>query len=231
MSDNSSVKRLIFELCTEIYKYEKFLVNSVKDQMLICYLIDSKSMDNLKEKIKYKQLKKYIENDISYNDFKAKIKDIKEKIQTNLNPEKFKNSKDLIKALNDKKKFYFITNFNLTKKICNNKDLSGSGIKFKLHKDKIILIFNETDELAFFNNYTGLIEKSLLVQDNQENNIKEKQFNSSTIKKQPCINYKFKADLEILIRLYYYNRYNKEKVNSKFNYLNKENSLSVYLFI
>ena len=120
-------------------------------------------------------------------------------------------------------------NFNLTKKICENKDLGSFGIKFKLHKDKIILIFNETDELAFFNNNTGLIEKLLLVQDNQENNIKENQFNSSTIKKQPCNNYKFKVDVEILIRLYYYNRYINEKVNLKFDYLNKENSRSVYL--
>ena len=57
MSD-SSMKKQIYELCYEIYKYEKFLLNSIKDQILICYLIDSKSMDNLKVQIKYNKLKK-----------------------------------------------------------------------------------------------------------------------------------------------------------------------------
>ena len=32
MSDNLSMKKQIYELCYEIYKYEKFLLNSIKDQ-------------------------------------------------------------------------------------------------------------------------------------------------------------------------------------------------------
>ena len=83
----------------------------------------------------------------------------------------------------------------------------------------MIIIFNENDKLTFFNNTTGLIEKSLLYQNS----------NSETLVNQPCNNYKFKDDLEILIRLYYNYRYLKEKENIEFDVLNKEKSESVYL--
>ena len=82
-------------------------------------------------------------------------------METILIPDKFNNSKDLLKALN-KKKFYCFTNFMSVRKICENVEINNFGMKSILHKDKITIIFTEKDELTFFNNSTGLIEKSLL---------------------------------------------------------------------
>ena len=62
-----------------------------------------------------------------------------------------------------KKKFYIITHFSIVKKMCDNKNLGNTQIKYSFHKDKIILIFNENDKLSFYNNTTGLINKSLLI--------------------------------------------------------------------
>ena len=103
-------------------------------------------------------------------------------------PDKFNNSKDYLKALN-KKKFYYFTNFMFVQKICENVELRSFGMKSMLHKDKITIIFNEKekDELTFFNNTTGLIEKSLLKSNS----------NSELSKKEPCNNYEFN-----LIKIY-----------------------------
>ena len=47
--------------------------------------------------------------------------------------------------------------------------------------------------------------------------------------KQPIDNIKIKDDLEILIRLYYNYRILKEKENKEFNFLNEDNSNTMYL--
>ena len=177
----------------------------------------------MKKQIYYEDLKIYISKSKSYDEFKKELaskikKNSKIKIDTNLKPEKFKSSKDLLTALN-KNKYYCITNYNLIPKICQKSTIEQTDIKVTLHKDKLIIIFNENDKLTFFNNTTGLIENSLLYQNS----------NSETLVNQPCNNYKFKVDLEILIRLYYNYRYLKEKENIEFDVLNKEKSESVYL--
>ena len=184
----------------------------------------------MKKQISYDKLKNYIEKNISYEEFRKKVKDKTQKIKANLNPEKFKSSNDIIQALNNKKtKFYMITNFSLTQKICDKKNLGNTSIKYSFHKDKIILIFNENDKLSFYNNTTGLINKSLLVQDYQM--FKNERYNSKKeiIEKHPMSEYSFKTDLEILIRLFYFYRFLKEKDNLDFKSLKHENSRSIYL--
>ena len=163
--DDSSIS-ISYDLCQQFYSYEQHLKSIVKKQIHMSYLIDTNSIDNLKKQINYDEMKKYFEGSISFEDFKEKIKNKIKKIKTNLIPEKFKTSKDLIQALNNNKKFYFITNYSLTQKICDNNNLSNKSIKFLLDKEKIIISFNENDELLIYNNSTGIIEKSLLVNNN-----------------------------------------------------------------
>ena len=223
----SSVAIKIFELCKEFYKQEKFFENNnFNKSPNICYLIELKSIDEIKKKIYYVKLKAYLNNDnISRENFMEIIKNNfiknkKVKIETNLVPDKFNHSKDLLKALN-KKKFYCITNYNFVQKICENTDISKFVMKSILHKDKITIIFNEKDkdELTFINNTTGLIETSLLIENS----------NSEILKKEPFNIYPFKNDLELLIRLYYNYRFLKEKENTKFELLNDDNSEVIYL--
>ena len=59
--------------------------------------------------------------------------------------------------------------------------------------------------------------------------MKIQESNSPTMVKQPIDNIKFKDDLEILIRLYYNYRILKEKENKEFNFLNEDNSNTMYL--
>ena len=213
----------LYDLCTEFYKYEQFLINHANDQISMCHLIDVKSIDNLKNQINYAKMKIYIEKNISYEEFRKKVKDKTQKIKGNINPEKFKSSNDLMQALNNKKtKYYIITNFSLTKKICDNKNLGNAQIKYLFHKDKIILIFNENDKLSFYNNATGLIDKSILIQDNQIYKNEKDNSKKEIIEKHPMSEYNFKTDLEILIRLFYYYRFLKEKDNLDFKSLKHE---------
>ena len=192
---DSSIANQIFDLCTEFYKMEKLYEKNINKATYMCYFIDSKSIDNLKKQIYYDDLKIYISKSKLYDEFKKELaskikKNSKIKIDTNLKPENFKSSKDLLTALNkNKSKFYCITNYNLIQKICQKSKIEQADIKVTLHKDKLIMIFNKNDKLTFFNNITGLIEKSLLIQNS----------NSETLVNQPCNNYKFKDDLEILI--------------------------------
>ena len=161
---DSSISLQLYDLCTEFYKYEQFLINHQKDQISMCYLIDIKSIDNLKKQINYDKMKVYIVKNISDEEFRKKIKGRTQKIKANINPEKFKSSNDLIQTLNNKKaKFYIITNFYLVKKICDYKNLVNTQIKSLFHEDKIILIFNDNDKVSFYDNKTGLIDKSLLL--------------------------------------------------------------------
>ena len=50
---DSSISLQLYDLCTEFYKYEQFLIKHVKDQISICFIIDKKPIDNLKKQINY----------------------------------------------------------------------------------------------------------------------------------------------------------------------------------
>ena len=176
----SSIGNQIYDLCVEFYKLEKLYEKGLSEATYVSYLIESKSIEKIKKQIDYEKMKTYLDKDIniSREKFKQKIKKFS-KIDTQLVPDKFKKSKDLLDALK-KKKFYCIAKYKLAQKLCENTDLSNFGIKVILHKDKIRLIFNEKDELSFFNNTAGLIEISAL---NNNNSI------SGTLVKQPINNY------------------------------------------
>ena len=207
----------LYELCKSFYDYEKFLKKSDKNQISMCYLIDLELIDDLKRKIKYEQLKTYFKKGLSFEKIKNKINDLNKTMNINLKSEKFDNSKGLINVLNNGKKYYYIIYFSFFNTIC--KDDPNKGIKVEFAGNKMIMIFSENDKLYFFDDKSGLIKKSLLIKNDKPNN------NEIKI---PSI-YIFKADIEILIRLYFYNQNLCKKENSKFVNLNRENYISVYL--
>jgi hypothetical protein len=98
-----------------------------------------------------------------------------------------------------------------------------------VRKIQIILIFNDNDKVLFYNDKTGLIDKSLLVQDNQLYKNLTDNSKKEITEIHPMDGYSFKTDLEILIRLFYYYRFLKEKDNLDFKPLKVENNRSVYL--
>ena len=136
-----SIAIQLYNLCNEIYKSEQFLKTDNNDQTRMCYLIDVKSIDDLKKQLNYEKLKKYIAKNISLQEFKEKVKDHKTKININTTPEKFNNSNELIQTLNNNRKYYLITNYSLCMKICVEKNLNNFGIKVTFKKDKMIFIF------------------------------------------------------------------------------------------
>ena len=218
---DNSVSLQLFELCNEFYKYEQQLLIGIKEKSNICYLIDSKSIDFLKKQINYDELKKYFENEISKEKFKEKVKGFKIKNKIDLFPEKFKTSDDLIKSLNDGNKYYYITQ-SFFSKIYKKKNFEKHGIKYLLYENKIEFFFNDNDIIKFYTDLSGLIKIDLLIKDTQTSNINS---NGKHQKNEKNV----KNNLEILIRLFYYNKFLKEKDNSEFKPIKKENFLSVYL--
>ena len=99
----------LYELCKLFYDYEKLLKKPDKNQKSICYLINLELIDDLKRQIYYDQLKPYIIKDLSFETLKNKINNLSTTIKANLKSEKFDNSQDLIDALNNGNKYYFIT--------------------------------------------------------------------------------------------------------------------------
>ena len=220
--DNSTGSHL-YELCKEFYKYEQNLLKVENDTINKCYLIDSNSIDNLKKQIRYDELKEYIKNDISKENFTKITKDLSNKIKIDLSPKAFKTSDDLIKSLNNENQYYYITP-SLCSKLCKIKKFENYAIKYSIHKNKIEFIFNDNSSIQFLSNLLGLIEKSLLVKDSQT-----KINNSYSSEKHQKDEQNVKNDLEILIRLFYFNKFLKEKDNLDFKPLKKENYQLVYL--
>ena len=231
MSKNDSNSFQLYELCNEFYKYEEHLLTGEKDKKNICYLIDSKSIDNLKKQINYDKFKKYIKNNLSEEEFKGKVKGFKIKNKIDLSAETFKTGDDLIKSLNNGNQYYYITE-SLCSKICKKKNFENRGIYYLFHKSTIKFIFDDNNSIKFLNKLSGLIEISLLVKDDQiSNNNERDNLNYRKNEKYPKDKdkYDFKNDLEILIRLFYYNKFMKERDNFQFKILKQENKQSVYL--
>ena len=220
--DNSTGFHL-YELCKEFYKYEQNLLKVENDTINKCYLINSNKIDNLKKQIRYDELKENIKNDISKEKFTKITKDLSNKIKIDLSPKAFKTSDDLIKSLNNENKYYYITP-SLCSKLCKIKKFENCAIKYSIHKNKIEFIFNDNSSIQFLSILLGLIEKSLLVKDSQT-----KINNSYSSEKNQKDEQNVKNDLEILIRLFYFNKFLKEKDNLDFKPLKKENYQLVYL--
>jgi hypothetical protein len=115
-------------------------------------------------------------------------------------------------------------------KISKEDKYKEKTLKFTMDKEKIRLIFNDNDILYFNNNKNGIIEKSSLAgEDSLKYSISPKKKNESE-EKMSYEKISFKMDLEILIRIFYFNKYLREKENNKFIELKKEeNSENAYL--
>ena len=225
--DGNLSEKQIYDYCNAIYMYEKFLENYIKDKEHQGYLIDKTTFDKVKTKLDYERLKSSIDKNESYTDFCKKINK-KEKIKY-IAPKKYNNSNELIDELLNDKKFY-IVNPDIIHKISKEDKFKNKAIKFTMDKENIRLIFNDNDILYFNNNKNGIIEKSSLVgEDSLKYSISPKKKNESE-EKMSYEKISFKTDLEILIRIFYFNKYLREKENNNFIELKKEeNSEIVYL--
>ena len=217
----------IYDFCQAIYNYEKFLENYVKDKEYHGYLIDKTIFDKVKTKLDYERLKPSIDKNEPYIEFKKKINK-KEKVKY-IVPKKFNNSNELINELLNDKKFY-IVNIELLNIISKEDKYKGKAIKFMMNKEKIKLILNDNDILCFNNNKNGIIEKSSLIQEDSLKNSISPKMNDEPQQKISYDKIIFKIDLEILIRIFYFNKYLREKENNNFMELKKEeNSERAYL--
>ena len=228
---NSTSKKQLEQIYNAFYQNEKYLENIVLNQTHQGYLIENNSIDELKKDIEFTKLKKLTDEGKPITEMLEKIKE-KEKIKERIKkifPKEFKNSSEFIKELKNNKKFYIIRNSYMDKIIELNK-LKGKETKYIYDKDSIILEFSDIDKLYFINKKNAVIEKSLF----QEKNLLDSPLNTSSqiSAKTPGngISNKFKDDIEILIRIFYFNKYLREKNNDSFKDLTKdENRELVYL--
>ena len=216
MSKNADKIKPIYDLCVEFYKYETFMNNKHLEKIK-GYLFDKESIDKIKQLICYEKVKSDIKDKKPYQSIKIIIKKhCENKIIKNVLPKQFKNSQELIDELNKNKKFYLINN-ELTSKISKANNIMKYSIEYITKEENIIIIINNKEKL-FFKINECIIDKLNLIQNN------EKKENNQSEKKN-----KFKEDLEILIRLYYYYKKLKEKENDSFKELKYENKEIVYL--
>ena len=152
----------IYEICNEFYKYEQHLLQNEKDIISKCYLIDSKSIENLKEQIHYDELKNDIANNKLKEDFVKKVKMLKVKIKKDLIPKIFKSSEELVKSLKNGEQYYFIAQ-SLGLKICKKKKLENSLLQCSFHKNKIKITFKDNSEIEILTDLSGLIKESLII--------------------------------------------------------------------
>jgi len=78
----------------------------------------------------------------------------------------FSNSKDLLQALNEDKKFYIII-YSFLKKLVDVTNIpKNNNLNFSFENNNLLLIFNhqaKENKIYFSNKNNGLIEKSLLI--------------------------------------------------------------------
>ena len=168
-------------------------------------------------------------SNIIYNELKKHIKDNKKEQIKDIIPKKYNNSSELIKELNKDKKFYLFKQEYLKEE----DKLKGKEIKYRFIKDKILLIFGNSDLLTFSLKKSGIIEKPFSINGSDDraaiNSINNNISDSRIMGPKNNISHHFKADLEILIRLYFYHKYLKEKKNDVFVELKQGNCETCYL--
>ena len=179
----SSNQIQIINIGEGIYQNETFYNSFVKDYDYFGYLIDYRSIEDIKKKIKYEKIKPLLIEGKNYDKYKKEIKETQEKIKEII-PKQYKCSKELITELiNDNKSFYLIKQEYFHKIITDKNKITGSEIKFKFHNDNIILIFNENDTLNFYNNNDGILSICFLMNDNNITRVNENvNFNSPNYK-------------------------------------------------
>ena len=236
----------LFNLCSGFFRYEELLNKKVNTLDNEGYLIEKDVIENLKKKIFYDKIKTYsnynIYNFYSFISNPEVIKYLNEfkGIEENIIEAKFRNGEELMRSLNNNKKYYLI-NKSLWKKIkiCKNETKVGKGIPFYLKNNKIILFYKKKEKL-YFNINDGIIEKSSFIEnksnynrslenDRDEEDEELEKFKNTFINEDFVLSdFKFKIEIEILIRLFYFNKKLKEKKNtsSSLFFYNKE---AIYL--
>ena len=171
--DSSNIKTL-YDLNQEFYNNESiFKINKAYIQYK-GYLIDSDLIDQMKNSISFDKYKDLFKNNITYEKFKQNMdKNEQINIQKISKINQYLNSKDLIQALNENKKFYIVTN-SLFKKIIDIQNKPKYNFSFSFENNKLLMIFNKEDKIYFLNKNNGFIDKSLII----KNNLEEKNCNN-----------------------------------------------------
>ena len=207
--NEDSYQHQVYKILDDLYRNEKFFKDYLEGQEFQGYLIEKRQIDKIKKDIEYDKIKPLIEKNESYENIKVKIKENNVKIKEII-PKKFNSSSELITELNNKS--FIIIKQERIGYLCNSNKSKGQEMKFKFENNSINIIFSENDKFKI-NNIQGIIEK---------NNYEQSNSNSFTSSETPTNNIRFKKDLEILIRIFYFNKYLKEKDNTSFGGLNGE---------
>ena len=216
MSKNEDIIiKQVYELYIEFFNFEERLKHKPKNETQ-GYFIDKITLDKIKGIINYDSIMPIIRNKNKEDSVKNKIKKHSKykEFKNNIIPKKFNNYKELIEELNNKKE-YILINSNLCYKISKREKYYDKGIEFTFTEDSIVLIFNKKEKISF--PIKNCIIENLIVFRKTENKMNIK------------TEIKFKEDLEILIRLYYFYKNIKNKENTAFNELKEENKETVYL--
>ena len=225
----SSNQLQILKICEELYKNEIFLSeNYIKNQDYKGYLIQNKFIEKIKTKINYEKIKPFVDKR-EYEQCKKEIKDIEIKLEE-LTPKQYKKSGELkTELLNDNKSFYIIKKDYLSKIIDNSK-LQGKEIKFKFLSENLLKFeFSEEGILEFSYDKNFIIEKSS-IKNNISSNSNTNNVAGFKTSNGTSDNIKFNKDFEILVRIFYFNKYLTEKENVSFIDLNKgKNNETIYL--
>ena len=219
-------QKKIYEFCEGIYGNEKFFDNHMKNFEYKGYLLDNDIIEGNKNKINYASLKPLLKDQGSYDNLRKKIKETE--IITEIFPKKYIKSEEFMKDLKNNKSFYLIKTEHLYK-ITDQKNIKTKEISFKFDDESIILLFSENDILK--SSSTGFIIERIFIREIKESNKSQAKNDQklSETKIQPNDNIKFKKDIEILIRIYLYNKFLREKENNSLSILNKDYIETIYL--
>ena len=229
---SKSLANKIYNYCQSYNKYETFVKNqSNKKQEFIGYLIESDLIRAWKLKIYYEKLGSGIADGSNFNKLKTLIEkniktEINPKIERTITQTKFTNSTELLNNLNNNKEYILIT-FELWNDICKTSCLPEEGIKCIYLNKNISLIFNNGEKLRFkIDENDFKINKSKLIEKETEkyneiklNSIKDNQINEINYSSnnneinEGEIELKYKKEVIILIKLYYYEKNFKSKIN------------------
>ena len=174
-SQNNSITKKLYDLYLEFYKNENNFQNFNTNLKYKGYLIEAELIEQIKNIISYESLKAPFKNNITYENFKQKIEKSENiNIPNLIKVSHFSNSKDLLQALNEDKKFYIII-YSLLKKLSDVSPFminKKNSLSFTIENNNLLLIFNQQneDKIYFSNKYNGLIEKSLLINNTDEEN-------------------------------------------------------------
>ena len=242
--------KIIYEIIEQIYKNEE-LHKKIMNKKVNGFLVKKKVFDEFKEYIYYKDLEKCVKDKTVFGNYKTSINTIKKyikfkKLQKQIKFTKFENSQELINDLcTNHNEYYIINNF------CGNKIMGLQNksmekekeIEYKITKNNIYIYFKSNDNVTFEFNKNILIGESNLIQpknnlvlnttNNPEEEMKKiKNNNKKNIllnESDNILRDKYKAHIEILLRLLLFQKENKDKGNQCNSELKEQKGEPVFL--